>query len=39
MEDKIPERAKVEIVGEFQPRPFKFGGFEKGRRPADFAIK
>lgn len=37
LEDKIPEKANVEIVGEYKPRPFGFGGFEKGRKPADYA--
>jgi type 1 glutamine amidotransferase len=39
MEDRIPEKGTVDIVGEYRPRPFKFGGFEKGVRPADLAIK
>jgi hypothetical protein len=37
LEDKIPEKADVAIVGEYQPHPFKFGGFAKGVKPADFA--
>jgi hypothetical protein len=37
MEDQIPERANVELVGEFKPLPFGFGGFRKGVRPADHA--
>jgi hypothetical protein len=35
MEDKIPERAKVDLVGEFNPLPFKFNGAKKGVKPAD----
>jgi hypothetical protein len=35
MEDKIPEKADVELVGSYQPLPFKFGGFAKGVRPAE----
>jgi hypothetical protein len=39
MEDKIPAKTNVELVGEYQPRPFGFGGFQKGVRPSDLAIK
>lgn len=39
MEDKIPAKANVEIVGEYKPLPFKFGGFQKGVKPADLAIR
>ena len=39
MEDKIPAKSNAELVGEYKPRPFGFGGFQKGMRPADFAIK
>jgi hypothetical protein len=39
MEDKIPEKSKVDIVGEYKPLPFGFGGFAKGRKPADYAVK
>lgn len=36
MEDRIPEGgASADIVGEFRPRNFSFGGFQKGVRPAD----
>ena len=27
----------VELVGEYRPHPFGFGGFVKGLRPADYA--
>jgi hypothetical protein len=37
MEDQLPEKADVTIVGKFEPRPFGFGGFQKGVRPADLA--
>ena len=37
LEDQIPEQAKVDIVGQFQPTMFKFGGYTKGRKPADYA--
>jgi hypothetical protein len=39
MEDKIPKKANVEIVGEYKPRPFRFGGAAKGVKPADLAIQ
>ncbi len=39
MEDKIPEKSKVDIVGEFKPSPFRNNGFIKGVKPEDLAIK
>jgi hypothetical protein len=39
MENKIPAKAKVDLVGEYRPRPFGFGTFEKGVKPADLAAK
>ena len=39
MEDEIPAKAKVDLVGEYKPLPFRFGGFTKGIKPADLAIK
>lgn len=36
LEDKIPEKSNVELVGEFKPRNFSFNGAEKGRKPADW---
>ena len=39
MEDKIPmSGTKVDVVGEFKPRFYGFGGFEKGRKPADHQL-
>lgn len=35
-EDQIPAVSKVDLVGAYKPNPFKMGGFEKGRTPADF---
>ncbi len=35
--DKIPEKANVEIVGEYKPSPFKGGGHVKGVKPSDLA--
>ncbi len=39
MEDQIPEKANVAIVGEFQPTPFGFDGFKKGVKPAAHAMQ
>jgi type 1 glutamine amidotransferase len=39
MEDRIADKANVEIVGEYKPLPFKFGGYKKGIKPADLAWK
>jgi len=35
LEDRIPERADVAIVGSFEPSPFRNDGFKKGVKPAD----
>jgi hypothetical protein len=35
MEDQITADAPVELVGDFQPLPVKFGGYKKGVRPVD----
>ncbi|MEO6809205.1 MAG: hypothetical protein ABI353_08835, partial [Isosphaeraceae bacterium] len=37
LEDKIPDKTDVAIVGQFNPRPFGNDGYEKGRTPADVA--
>jgi hypothetical protein len=39
LENKIPERANVELVGEYKPSPFKGNGFKKGVKPSDLAGK
>ncbi|MBM3883436.1 MAG: ThuA domain-containing protein [Verrucomicrobia bacterium] len=39
LEDKIPARANVDYVGEYQPTYFGFGKFVKGLRPADLELK
>lgn len=36
IEDRIPEKSSVEIVGEYEPTLFGFGGYKKGLRPADY---
>jgi hypothetical protein len=35
MEDRIAPHSNVAIVGEYVPTPFRFNGYQKGRRPAD----
>ncbi|MCA9188045.1 MAG: ThuA domain-containing protein [Planctomycetales bacterium] len=37
MEDKIPARATVDLVGEYDPNPIGVGGHKKGLKPADHA--
>jgi hypothetical protein len=37
IENKIKPDAKVDIVGEYKPLPFKFGGHKPGVTPADLA--
>jgi type 1 glutamine amidotransferase len=37
LEDRIPEKSKVDIVGTFKPTRFSFGGYVKGKKPADYA--
>jgi len=39
LEDKIPAKSKVDIVGEYQHSPFKANGFVKGVKPADHELK
>lgn len=36
---KVPERANVDIVGDFKPNAYGFGGFKKGLKPSDFEAK
>lgn len=35
LENKIPEKTNVSIVGEFRPLPFKFNGHKPGVKPSD----
>ena len=35
LEEKIPAKSDVAIVGAYEPRPFGFGTFQKGVKPAD----
>ena len=37
-EDRTPEEANVETVGEFEPSFYGFGEFKKGLKPSDYAL-
>lgn len=37
LEDKIPPKTKVDLVGEYKPNKFANNGFNKGVKPADLA--
>jgi hypothetical protein len=39
MEDNIPERSNVEIVGTYNPPPIGVGGHRKGIKPAELKIE
>ncbi len=39
MSDKIPPKSKVEIVGQYDPKPIGFGGNKKGVKPEDHRIE
>lgn len=36
LEDQIPPRSDVELVGQYRPSPYRFDGFRKNMRPADY---
>jgi len=38
MEDKIPAKSKVDLVGEYDPHPIGFGGHKKGVKPSDHKL-
>jgi hypothetical protein len=38
MEDRIDPRASVDLVGAYDPLPFKFDGFARGVKPSDLEI-
>ncbi len=35
MEEQIPPMSKVDLVGDYEPSPYRFNGFRRGVRPAD----
>ena len=38
LEEKIPERSKVDYVGGYDPNGIGMGGFKKGLKPSDHAL-
>ena len=38
MEDKIPAKSKVDIVGRYSPNPIGMGGHKKGLKPSDHKL-
>ncbi len=38
MEDQIPAKACVDLVGTYEPTPIGFGGHKKGVKPADHRL-
>ncbi|HUV13830.1 MAG TPA: hypothetical protein VMY18_09295 [Acidobacteriota bacterium] len=39
MEDRIPERANVDLVGKYSPTGFGFNKYKVGLKPSDYALK
>ncbi len=39
LEDKIPAKANVNVVGTYDPLPFGFGKYKKGVKPSEHALK
>jgi hypothetical protein len=39
MEGRIADRSSVELVGPYEPLPFKFGGAAKGVKPSDLELR
>ncbi len=35
LESRIPPRTNVDLVGDYKPLPFRFGGFARGLKPTD----
>ncbi len=38
LENKLPAKADVAIVGTYEPIKYSFDGFTKGKKPSDFAL-
>jgi hypothetical protein len=38
MEEELPDRADVRLVGEYKPKFFSFGGHKKGMCPSDHRL-
>ena len=39
LEDEIPARAKVNLVGAYDPNPIHLGGFKKNVKPSDYRLE
>jgi type 1 glutamine amidotransferase len=39
LEDRIPEKSDVDLVGEYKPSPFRFNGARRGVKPSDLELK
>jgi hypothetical protein len=39
LEDQIPTRANVELVGKYEPLPYGFGKYKKGVKPSDHVLE
>ena len=39
MEEKIPKKANVDLVGPYKPLPFGFRKYKKAVKPADHAME
>jgi hypothetical protein len=39
MEGGIARQSNVELVGPYEPLPFKFGGAAKGVKPSDLKLR
>ena len=39
IESRISERSSVDLVGAYEPLPFKFGGAAKGVKPSDLELR
>jgi len=39
LNDKVPAKADVSLVGDYQPSAYSFGGFRKGVRPSDLQLE
>ncbi|HON06614.1 MAG TPA: hypothetical protein PLW02_00785, partial [Verrucomicrobiota bacterium] len=39
LEDKIPEKANVDFVGEYNPSFYGYNGYKKGVKPSDLELK
>ena len=39
LEDEIPKKSCVEIVGEFKPRPYGYNGYRRGVKPSDHELQ